>query len=119
MVVNVIMILNYAMAMIYNILLPNNCELASQQNESDSSNTAAEEEILLWAFSVLSCVFSCNDSSLSLSVWDESTKNVLFCGVRFRTLLVELVLFTILLSTLWFPPPAPFPFVRVTIESCL
>ena len=36
-----------AMTMIYNILLPNNCELASQQNESDSSNTAAEEEILL------------------------------------------------------------------------
>ena len=85
----------------YNILLPNNCELASQQNESDSSNTAAEEEILLRAFSVLSCcVSSCNDSSLSLSVWDESTKNVLFCGVRFRPLLVELMLFTILLSTL-------------------
>ena len=98
-------------------MLPNNCELASQQNESDSSNTAAEEEILLWAFSVPSCISSCDDSSLPLSVWDESTKNVLFCGVRFRILLVEL--FTMLLSTLWFPPLAPFPFVRVTIESCL
>ena len=31
----------------------------------------------------------------------------------------ELFPFTILLSTRWFAPPDPLPFVRQTIESCL